>query len=76
MKVTRYNFDQTQPSEHRTRRDFLLLSVYHFICFRVESIFVYWIETKKFNWQNFQENYRNMPNHQLLSIIETMYASL
>lgn len=74
--LTRYNFDQTRAGEDEGRREFLLLSVYQFICYQVENIFVYWIETKKFNWHNFQENYRNMPNHQLFSIIETMYSSL
>ena len=76
VRVKRYNFDDVKVSQYQKKTDFLLLSVFLFISFQVKHIFVYWIDTKKFNWQNFKENYKNMPNSQLLSIIETMNNNL
>jgi serine/threonine protein kinase len=51
-------------------RDFLLIYTFMLLSLKSQQLFPYWIETKKFRWDNFALNYKNMNNHKLLEIIK------
>lgn len=56
--------------EGKENRDMLLVCAFVVLGCRVESMFPYWIEQKKFKWDNFVVNYQNMSCQKLKEIIE------
>lgn len=57
-------------------REFLLIFTFILLSIKSEQLFPYWIESKKFRWDNFTLNYENMNNQKLLEIIKFSHDDL
>lgn len=57
-------------SEKIFKKEILLISVFIHLCIKNKNYFNYWQEKKKFNWKNFNKNYENMSNRNLLEILK------
>lgn len=51
-------------------KNILLITVFIHLCVKGRNYFNYWQEKKKFNWKNFDKNYQNMSNRNLLEILK------
>lgn len=59
--------------KHNSRQkdhELLLVCVFIALSLKLREIFPYWIEIKKFKWENFVINYENMDSQKLLEIIK------
>lgn len=56
--------------------NFVLINVLIILGLRLNEMFPYWIETKKFNWNSFVKNYENMNRAKLVDIAKCLYEDL
>lgn len=63
-----FYYEKNKP--HHKDHELLLISVFIALSLKLKEMFPYWIEAKKFKWENFVVNYENMDNQKLLEIIK------
>lgn len=60
-------FSSPQPVSQD--REFLILFAFVLLTPRMDKLLPYWIDTQKFHWENFSQNYENLSKVKLLEII-------